>query len=78
MLHLGYWTRLRIVTYCLFITSLHLIPTIIRNSYAKEILFIGLCKKLLSEGYIEVALEFLHVCSPLSIVTNQSGKRGWW
>ena len=34
----------------------------------------GAVADLLAGGYIEVAREVPHVCSPLSVITNQSGK----
>ena len=35
----------------------------------------GAVADLLAGGYIEVAREVPHVCSPLSVITNQSGKK---
>ena len=35
----------------------------------------GAVADLLAGGYIEIAQEVPHVCSPLSVITNQSGKR---
>ena len=76
MLFLGYWTRLRMVTYYPFYNE----PAPYSRPNQKSVLverdFVnGAVADLLAGGYIEVAPEVPHVCSPLSAITNQAGKK---